>query len=373
MANIRVNMIQALLSEPTLTQEQRARIDKLLGNTYKPQVQQDSEASNIEIPMKSQAKASIGSSIHNPKALASFFKKFTTTGYNLKYTTHKWDEGDYPNGFDSFVKAYTSEIDNDLYKWNSNVYNLIHNFLCPITKNNQDGSLYFWGKNKITLGYQYPPDAMRDWMNQNPGNQPENMPLSAFPEENRPQGKQNRGLKTFGDIILLFKKSIEFRDTDLYKKVRILFENSDIDLDPCVEDLKSYQFYTSTQDVGYALDRIAENIRNRKEHKNVKIYMESDKNSLTLNILHIDSYSDARRDSQKINLESGEGSMAIIKSRLISLCDFYVESRFMDSDGQLKDFRIKYLENKDPSTPPVWEEMPKGTSQGFKYCLKFYI
>ena len=376
MANNKVNMIWALLNEPSLTPSQRARINALLGKSQTKvkesttPTSKGKESSSLFPIKKKEAKK--GSSLHDPVAMTCFLNKFTKPG-NLKYTTHEWDEGDYTQGFDYFVSEYTKEIDGNLFLLNVNVYNLVRNFLCPVKGRSADGNLFFWGKNKIKLGYQYPLDAMREWMKKNPGCQPAEMPLSFFPEEHQPQGKENRSLKTFGDIIQLFKRAIEFRDDELYKMVYLRFMNSDITLDPCIEQLTSYQFFTSTYDVEQAVRLIAENIRQRKEHKDVKIYIDKEDDAVTLNILHVGSFSDASMDNPKLNLADEKGCMREIKSKLISLCDFYVESRFRSPDGNLKDYKIIYLKGKDPASSPVWEELPEGSTKGFKYSLKFYL
>lgn len=369
-------MIWALLNEPSLTAAQRARINSLLGREQVKETKQEEpvaeDAGKTVVATNPPKKTKKESSVHDPIAMTNFLSKFTKTGCHLKYTTHDWDEGDYPEGFDFFVSEYSKEIDSNLFLLNSNVYKLVRNFLCPVKGKNADGTLFFWGKNRICLGYQYPEDTLRNWMKENPGAQPADMPLSLFPEENQPQGKNNRGLKTFGDVIQLFKRAIEFRDKEFYKMILPRFQNSDLCLDPCIEKLTSYQFFTSTNDVEQAIRLIAENIRQRKEYKNVKIYMDKEDNSLTLNILHVGSFSDAGVDYPKLNLKEGKGRMGEIKNNLISLCDFYVESRFRDTDGTLKYYRIKYLEDKDPSLPPIWEELPSEAVNGFKYCLKFY-
>ena len=72
----------------------------------------------------------------------------------------------------------------------------------------------------------------------------------------------------------------------------------------------------------------------------------------------------------KIQALDGEGDLARIKTKLLNLCDFSVESRFRINE-ELKFCRINYLSSIDP-LPSRVEEIEGQECEGFTYILTFY-
>lgn len=322
-------------------------------------------------------------SIHAPRKVVDFLSKFTRKDSVLKYTTHLWDlnPGDKQlefDGYEDFVGKYKPEVEN-LYDYNPQLHFLIRNFL--ISDKETKDSKYWWGKYRLKVGYCFPKDVMRNWMNANPGKRPFAMPLSVLPEEYIPQERINdKTLVYFEDIVEIFKCAIEFRDNNLYYLVKNVFRNSDTQVDPDkLETLKGKCFYTDTFQVEQALQIIAGNIRMRSTSPSVEISAEEqiigEDRFVVLNILHVDSYSDKSIDDDKLNLKNSKGQMKDIKDKLCSLCDFSVESRFREYESS-KYFRIDYLydrnANKFPRRIRIDEEHIDNC-RGFKYILKFYL
>jgi hypothetical protein len=214
-------------------------------------------------------------------------------------------------------------------------------------------------------------------MDENPDKQPGAMPLSILPKELRPIVNK-KVLSNFEEIGLLFKKEIQFRGSDLYNDIKRIFESADFKVD---EDklgtLQGVEFYTSTRQFKSALYLVKDNIIARSsEHNRVDIYADIHDESNEVNkyvdicINQLGSFSDKNINDDKLMLKGNIGQIGDIKKKLVSLCDFYIESRFKIK-GRKSFARIEYLKDEDISREPDVNKIED--CDGFKYCFKFYL
>lgn len=323
--------------------------------------------------------------IHRPKLVVAFLKQFTSTE-NLKYTTHTWErmiDGKYKwTDFDQFFHSYESELKDktgsgipifDIYNCNIHLYNLVRNFLLPPSKEE-----YPWQTDYgLKLSYCTPEGVIQNWMKENPDKQPMEIPLSVFPESYRPKQRvQGQTLVDFRDVIDIFKNAIEYRDDNLYWDVSDIFKLTDFSLDDSVLDtLSGITFYTDTILVREALKIIADNIIVRPQHRHLKVQAirgkDGDQKYVSLEILHVESFSNKSLDDDKLQLKGNKGQLSVVKQKLVSLCDFSVESRFRKGD-EMGDYRIDYLYSEEVNAEPRVTKLD-APAEGFKYILKFYL
>ena len=405
--------ITALLNDPKLTASDRDRIIQLIGkelerknkdfvteDQLKDYVTMDkleeiiashsnSSADAMNDPTNSGGKKDMGSTIHSPREIVDFLKLFSSSTSALKYTTHIWDrtsEGSFVySSYDDFMRQcekdfyikYRDGENNRIFKWNKSLYYTIHSFLFKKEyKDNQKG-WGIYGKNDIKLGYSYPPNVLKNWMDDNPGKQPGAMPLSILPKELRPIVNK-KVLGNFEEIGLLFKKEIQFRGDDLYNDIKRIFESADFKVNiGKLETLQGIEFYTSTRQFKSALYLVKDNIVARSsEHNKVDIYAEihDDNNEsekhVDICIDQIGSFSDKNINDNKLMLKGDIGQIGDIKKKLVSLCDFFIESRFR-IEGKKSFARIEYLKDTDISKEPEVTEIED--CDGFKYCFRFYL
>ena len=411
MSTSNYKFITALLNDPKLTASDRDRIIQLIGRELesknKDYVTEDrlkdfvtldklkeiieshssSSAEEKSAPTVSQSKNELGSTIHSPREIVRFLKLFSNSTSALKYTTHTWDkttDGSFAySSYDDFMKHceedfYVKYRDDDnnnrIYKFNQALYYTIYGFLFRKDyKETQKG----WGQHHIKIGYSYPPNVLKKWMDENPGKQPGSMPLSILPKELRPTVKK-KVLGNFDEIGLLFKKEIQFRGNDLFNDVKRIFTSTEFEVNAQkLETLQGIEFYTCTGLFKSALSIVKDNITARSsEYNKVEIYAEiHDENNesekyVDICIDQLESFSDKNINDDKLMLKDGIGQIADIKKRLISLCDFYVESRFKIK-GKKSFARIDYLKGTDISAKPEVTSIQE--CDGFKYCFRFYL
>ena len=180
------------------------------------------------------------------------------------------------------------------------------------------------------------------------------------------------------EIGLLFKKEIQFRGNDLYNDVKRIFTSADFKYDEeKLKTLQGLEFYTCTGLFKSALNIVRDNITARSsEYNKVDIYAEihdesvqSDK-YVDIIIDQLESFSDKNVNDDKLMLKSGMGQMSDIKKRLISICDFHIESRFR-KNGRKEFLRIDYLKDMDISKEPEITKLE--SCDGFKYCFRFFL
>lgn len=411
MSTSNYKFITALLNDPKLTASDRDRIIQLIGRELesknKDYVTEDrlkdfvtldklkeiieshssSSAEEKSAPTVSQSKNELGSTIHSPREIVRFLKLFSNSTSALKYTTHTWDktaDGSFAySSYDDFMKHceedfYVKYRDDDnnnrIYKFNQALYYTIYGFLFRKDyKETQKG----WGQYGIKIGYSYPPNVLKNWMDDNPDKQPGSMPLSVLPKELIPTVRK-KVLGYFDEIGLLFKKEIQFRGDDLYNDVKRIFTSTEFKLNlQKIETLQGVEFYTCTGMFKSALNIVKDNIIARSsEHSMVdisaEIHDESNETEKYVDICidQLGSFSDKNIKDDKLTLKGGIGQIADIKKRLISLCDFYIESRFK-LKGKKVFARIDYLKDSDISSEPIITEIE--SCDGFKYCFRFYL
>lgn len=323
--------------------------------------------------------------IHCPKLVVAFLKQFTSTE-NLKYTTHIWErmiDGKYKwTDFDHFFHSYESELKDktgsgvpifDIYNCNRHLYNLVRNFLLPPSKEE-----YPWQTEYgLKLSYCIPEGVIQNWMKENPDKQPMEMPLSVFPENYRPKRRvQGRTLVDFRDVVDLFKNAIEYRDDNLYMDVLDIFTLTDFTLDDnALKTLSGVTFYTDTILVREVLKVIADNIVVRPQHPFLKVQAirgkDGDQKYVSLEILHVESFSNKSLDDDKLQLKYNKGQLSTVSQKLVSLCDFSVESRFRNGN-EMAGYRIDYLFSEEVNAEPRVTKLDI-PAEGFKYILKFYL
>lgn len=404
--------VNKLCNAPSLTSEAKKKIISLLVQTN---MSKKTTAQQLAHEKKKQDLVKENPGLyHDPEFVSRFLHQFTEKECQaLKFTTHYWDEdsesGEYnyksfddlkngENGYrkilesgfktlDSYKALYSDVLRKTAYQRQyvpslmnilhfrcEHLWKIINNFLLVDDPNKDNEQWkYQWGEHKLRIGYnQY----LKNWMDENPQQQPFAMPLSYLPSELIPKtlinGKQ---LNDFGSVVELFKHCIEFRDDDLFKAVKKIFKSSDIVVNKeLLNTLKGTTFFTDTSLVKEALRIIAGNIFHRSEHPNVEIRcyseMEANKKRITLEVLQVDSYSHRDVTDAKINPNSTEGDLATIKTKLRNLCDFSIESQFKVS-GILRPLRINYLTS-NYNQYKEREEITEKECRGFKYLLHFY-
>lgn len=406
--------ITALLNDPKLMASDRDRIIQLIGkelerknkdfvteDKLKDYVTMDkleeiiASRSNGSADAKvdaanSVSKKDLGSTIHSPREIVNFLKLFSSNSSALKYTTHTWDktsDGSFTySSYDDFMKQCEEDFyikyrdddkNNRIYKWNQSLYYTIQSFLFRKEyKDNQKG-WGTYGKTDIKLGYSYPPNVLKNWMDENPDKQPGSMPLSILPKELRPIVNK-KVLGNFEEIGLLFKKEIQFRGNDLYNDIKRIFESPDFEVnEEKLKTLQGIEFYTSTRQFKSALYLVKDNIIARSsEHNSVDIYAdihdESNEENKYVDICinQLGSFSDKNINDDKLMLKGNIGQIGDIKKKLVSLCDFFIESRFKIK-GKKSFARVEYLKNEDISREPEVNIIED--CDGFKYCFRFYL
>lgn len=349
-----------------------------LWNRYIRLVQKESPRPSGTKKQQTKARKMDREIIHRPKDIVEFLKNFTKNGSVLKYTTHTWDTGE-AKSFDSFVKAYIAQLNENefwrkgFYDCEPELYYIIRNFL--VTEDIKP--MNNWGKYHLRIGYLCPKGYMSKWMDANPGKQPSEMPLNILPSEYVPDKAGGQTLVNFDQIINIFKESIEFRGNKFYDMLRRVFRESGAELDR--KSLIGVSFYSNTAKVETVVKQILGNILSRPNendtsHK-IKVWSEYNDNrtQLCLHILDVGSYSYADfENNRKLKLDA-EGSMLDIVSNLCSLCDFSIDSKFKDINGDIKHGTINYLYDVPGYKPIPKIEFDDKEAEGFDYILKFYL
>lgn len=336
------------------------------------------ESPKLAIVVKPTVKANYTKHNHSPQAIYNFMKNFSQGNLALKYTTHRWDKDE--NGkfrwrnFDSFYEEYNKDLENSdshitlasMFSYSKPLRNTIYNFLKPHTKQDR-----IWSKEYgLEVGYCFPEGAMKEWMKSHPDKEPYQMPLRALDEQYRPKGViDGKILSNFGDLINIFKQTIEFRDESLYELFKSVFIGVGYNIkEEDIENLKGCDIYTDTFTIKQVLKKIEENINARTAHKDVTITTNKESHWLIIDITQIGSFSYRNINDDKIKKT---GNLIYIKEMLQSLCDFSVISKFKDN-GKEETYQIDYLFADDADTEPRCVKL-SDDAKGFTYRLKFYI
>jgi hypothetical protein len=271
--------------------------------------------------------------------------------------------------------------------YNSNLYwskifpFIFQNKLTKLQAN--EGKAYEWGSHKIKIGWQYPED-LKTWCDKHYKNildeckKPHEMDL---PKNMIPPAPINgKTITLFEDVVNIFKKEIEFRDNDFFLAVETarkkILDGFEID-NRNLENLRGCSFYSNTEYVCKAIERIFNMIRDRGSSTRVKICCNFSETEQVYNfkITHLNSYSDKELKHPKI-LSSQSGSFFILKRTLWSLCNFSIVSRFKDQDNNFVNARIEYLydgmesNNWSPRITPLTDKQPV---EGFTFNLTFPV
>lgn len=286
--------------------------------------------------------------LHTPIKLAELLQKFSSNDSILKYATHSWDNG---KDYSDFVKKLDKngkKITYEIRKLNENLGNKIYAFLYGERP---------WGIHKVKYGWRN--KEVKDWASKNITKSPFEYPL---PEPFEVEGKK---IESFGQVIDIFKNEIEIRNEgDQLKK---LFQNLKMKhlkgFDFKYKDLEGKSFYTDVQHLSYTIERIFEEIKKRKKHKEVIISAKDEQNYTEVTILHLGSICLGEK-SDKFKNKIKKGDFGSIFKKLKNLCDWSIESDFDDGS-----FRINYLTSKKDEK---WRE-PIEKVGGFKHIFKFYM
>lgn len=303
--------------------------------------------------------------LHNPKTLVALLKNFSVNNSALKYTTHSWDAGRDANMFKdlseflSIAKSQYSEFSFALEGLSENLNGKIYNFLF-----NKEIATSGWGdinpKKRIYFGWSSPEllEACKNDVSLNPED-------FILPEKFQIQ-RSGKTLQKFKHIIDVFKNEIEVRDENSALLNLILQKHDNYLIDfspPKVANLENKTFYTDIQWFSKALDLIFKGIKDRPKHQDVEYFVtENNSEKLILNILHKNSFKQGVSiNNEKLNLTRGD--FGYIKTYLMNLCDWSIESEFAEGA-----YRINYLvsDNKIPAHVKV------PSAEGFKHILTFY-
>jgi RNA-directed DNA polymerase len=335
--------------------------------------------------------------IHDPKRLVELLNMFGSNQRELKFVTHIWDGDDIPSFimFKEKIFRYYSEFKEmkhlDKNLWMEKIFPFVFQQKQYEKKDKGEVIPYFWGKHKIKIGWNYP-NFIKNWCAENFDNkgikacQPFNIVL---PEEFIPEPIviDKITIKTFMDLVNVFKKEIEFRGNDFYISIQYLFTEvlSDFELDKsALKSLKSFSVYTNTEKILIAIERIFKMIKNVVDDKArngiemskiVKIqsvfHDTKDEKFYTLEIIHVNSVCDKPFNHAKLSGQSGDLSEVI--KNLKGRCDFSISGEF--SDGYRRVFtKLDYLYPGFNQLNPEVKITPNVNDPGgFVYWFKFYV
>lgn len=375
--------IRALLNDTKLSKDDKATLADLIYMEMEKEPKVVTMERIVEKAEKKTAKSpTAGSFVHNPELVVRFLKEFGSgKSTHIRYSTHAW-EREFDN-YDDFVQKVEQALKSNtdyqkLYDCNISLTQAIRAYILPYESglgkipNNQ------WGIDKIKIGIQYPKDIIKGWMDENRGKEISEMPLSVLPEQLRPKEKllvNGKKPSNFEDIITAFKSLIEFRTSDassMYYAIRKIFKSADINLNIGDQDsLKAVQVYTYTPAIINAFSRIMENVKTHSsEGSSVEILCRDCNEYYEIHILHKNSYADIDLSNEKLRT----GTYSKLKKSLRSLCDFSIESRFLDGSKKPVNKRLVFLdkdsEYSDDSTFRVMDCTEEPT--GFDHIFKFY-
>jgi len=323
---------------------------------------------------------------HKPQEILNWLKYFTLENSNIKYSTHIWD-GNHYNSYKDFIES----IDNDFTDYNFSkmqfynkdlYWNKIYPFLFQkdLTSIQRGGiTKYGWGKYKLKIGWQYP-EILGKWCEINFDNKTgdSKMPMTmGISKELLPKERiKGKTIQYFEDIVDVFKDEIEFRNDDLYLEVKKIIrqELSSFNFEG-LDKLKGKSFYTNTESISLVLRRIFKIIKKYSEHQEIKLDSFLKDDSIFIEILQVNSFSNKDINHPKIILKEKTGDFYYIVNKLKSLCDFSIESKFRwNNDKKITSTRIDYLyDGVDDNDWKPETKILKEEAQGFKYILKFLL
>ena len=290
---------------------------------------------------------------HNPENLVKILNLFTKDN-PIKYTTHsfEWSKyGSYQHFLDEVKKEFTS-ISDDLKFLSENLHSKISNFLF------EDKT---WGKYKINFGWSSL--KLKEWCEEEEKKQnPKKAIYFPLPKVYQYEIDE-KTLTTFNDICTVFKDEIEIRDDDKLKNIFIKIKKRILKFDFNVKyiNLENITFYTDVEYFENAVTKIFEQFKERAEHDSIVI--EADNQESYVDIIIEQRGSTVNKNSEEMKKEIDNGDFEDIKKYLFSLCDWSIESKFLDGN-----FRVEYLSENQAVKVVELKEKP----QGFRHILRFY-
>ena len=292
---------------------------------------------------------------YHPQDLVKLLKNFTIDK-PIKYTTHTWDFGElqkeYENfdGYMSAVKNQFEEMKNELERLSPNLYKKVYTFLLESAPRDD----YSWcNKAYVNIGWSSL-DGLKEWCDS--GNNPFDYKLKK--SIMIPPRKQ---LSTFSDIINLFKQEIEIRAD--FNNLETIIKAQNINIDLSSAKLSNRQFYTDTEKLTYALDKIFGEIKKREAYPNIEVTAtELEDRSIEIKITQIDSPS-SRSVDELLQRAKQSGDLSDIVQNLQNLCDYSIEASYEDTN-----FRVTFLHSNNVKDKETLEERPRG----FTHILRFY-
>jgi len=293
---------------------------------------------------------------YQPKKLVNILTNFTIDT-PIKYSTHLWDFGSIKDEYGDF-RGFINKIDKqcmrvigkELKELSPKLHEKIYNFLL-----NENPTKSWCSKANITIGWSSL-DGLEEWCNK------EKNPFDFELKESIEV--ENQTITTFGEIITLFKKEIEIRnDSNMLENI-FLAQKRKLGRAFKMEliKLKGRSFYTDVESFQNAIDRIFQEIKKRKGHKNIRVeVIEVDAESIEIVITQIGSR--ANRSIKEMIDEVEDGDFKMLKETLTNLCDWSIES-----DSENGGYRVNYLSE---STKEKSEKLSE-TPDGFKHILRFY-
>lgn len=317
----------------------------------------------IDLAMNEEVKNLINMKVNNNSQklvqLLTNFRQDTP----IKYTTHLWDMNfkDEYKDFDGYMKKVKEQwnlIEDELKTLSPRLHKIIYNFL--LNDDEENAIWYNYNNEKLNIGWSSL-KGLREWCND--GNDPFKFQLEKECRVN------NQTLKTFGEVITLFKQEIQIR------RENNVLENIFIDIEERLDEevegvfefelvkLKGKTFYTDVMVFKDVLHKIFEMVKSQPKHNKIKIMIEEDSNDsyYELKIIQEDSLS-GKTAKDMLNIVNG-GDFSIIKESLTNLCDFSIESSYEDEN-----YRINYLSSMNENDIEILKDKP----QGFTYMLRFY-
>jgi RNA-directed DNA polymerase len=367
----------------------KLRFDELTGN--KKELKSEVKIQNETIETKTAVKEKPFIQ-HDPIRLVELLKEFGSDQEDIKFTTHIWDGSEIISFQHFSEKIYSrlhdfksmNELDNNL--WMKKIFPFIFQDKLASKK-----IPFSWGKDKITIGWNYP-DYIRIWCADNYDGkgsraiQPFNIVL---PENFLPESKViNRvTIKTFMDLVNIFKKEIEFRGNDFYIAILYLISSHLIGFEIDKTDLKtlkSFSVYTNTEKILKAISRIFSIINGIECDKQQdcdqacklirirsKFHDDEGGKFYTLEIIHVNSVCDKPHNHPKLSGKTGD--LANVVKDLKGRCDFSILGEF--SNGNKRVFaKLDYLYSRcDFQNFEVKITTNVDDPGGFVYWFKFYV
>ncbi len=289
---------------------------------------------------------------HNPKALSSLLKKFSSDE-RLKYTNHSWDVDEFYYGqsldYDTFRKYLVegwSEIKDDLknlsLSQNQNLYKKIDSFL--------------FDENKISFSFIEVKKALQN------SKKPETILLengTTF------QDKMN----DFKGLIVIKQNDKKLKLLKIFTKLRQELNLSiKLNLDDLKED-KIDKFFTDVDRFKQGLKIILKDIESNadEDKKNVSIKAQEVDNMIEIKIIHNNSRSSKTAQQLSKTINENGGNFKIMHENLVSLCDWSIDTICQDGNRYKIDFLYPEIDNDKPHYEKIDD-----TIEGFTHILRFY-